>query len=99
MSTENKTQVYLEVLGERLRKLRIKKGYTTIKELDIDGVNALGLGYIERGQRDIKYTTLIKLCEAFDVSIQDLFLNFDEEITFETRKRNNADLITNKNQD
>ncbi len=60
-------------LGKRVRALRKKRG---LSQEDFAHASSLGrsfAGSIERGERDIRITTLCKLADFFKISIAELF--------------------------
>ena len=65
---EDKT-VLLE-LAKRIKTLRKRKGLTQAECYNDTGIN---FGRIERGIRDISFTTLLKLCAYFEIPAKDFF--------------------------
>lgn len=60
----------LLALAKRVKTLRKEKGLTqTVCYIDT-GIN---FGRIERGIRDISFTTFIKLCNYFEIEPKDFF--------------------------
>ncbi|MGB8190323.1 MAG: helix-turn-helix transcriptional regulator [Chitinophagaceae bacterium] len=78
MKSEKKKQsldvdVEIQKLGARIKHLRIKKGYTNMDFFAYDhGFNRSQYGKYEKG-KDLQYSTLIKLLNAFNVSYEDFF--------------------------
>lgn len=68
----------LLALAKRVKTLRKEKGLTQAVCYIDTGIN---FGRIERGKRDISFTTLYKLCVYFDISFKDFFENSFEELT------------------
>ncbi len=64
----------LLALAKRIKALRKEKGLTQAVCYIDTGIN---FGRIERGKRDISFTTLYKLCRYFDVSFETFFDGFD----------------------
>lgn len=68
---DNTQEVLLEKLARRVKQLREEKGLTQY-QCYID--TKIHFGRIERGERDISFTTLFKLCDFFEMNV-DEFLN------------------------
>lgn len=63
----------LEKLGKRLRELRLKKGYTSLEIFAYEhGFGRAQYGRYELGQ-DLQFTTLVRLINCFDMSLEDFF--------------------------
>lgn len=56
-----------KVIGERLKKVRIKKGYTQEKLAEILNVSIAYISRIETGKTQISLKRLDELCSLFDV--------------------------------
>ncbi|WP_347923358.1 helix-turn-helix transcriptional regulator [Pontimicrobium sp. SW4] len=67
-STVDKS-VLLE-LAQRVKALRKERKLTQAMCLNDTGIN---FGRIERGKRDISYSTLIKICEYFEIEPSEFF--------------------------
>ena len=69
MEEFSKKEVLL-VLAKRVKKLR--------KEKDVSQQNAyndtrIHFARIEQGRRDISYTTLVRICKYFDITLDEFF--------------------------
>lgn len=67
----------IKLLASRIKQLRQDKGYTSQETFAYD--NGYTLSYysrLERGE-DIRFTSLIKVCSALGVSIEEFFSGFD----------------------
>lgn len=63
----------LKKLGERIKQLRIKSGYTNYEYFAYENdISRAQYGRYERGE-DIRFGTLIKLISAFDLTIDEFF--------------------------
>ncbi|WP_428909048.1 helix-turn-helix domain-containing protein [Niallia sp. Krafla_26] len=80
------------MIGERLKRLRIQKGYSISKLSKLTGISKSYISYIERDlQNNPSYQILIKLADALDTSIDYLLGNAqnpntpspDEQITLD----------------
>jgi len=68
------------LLGRRIRSLRNAKGWT---QQDLGGradINYKFLGEIERGQQNPSFQILVKIADALEVELPELF-RFDQEIS------------------
>lgn len=65
-------------IGERIRILREKSGYTQNSLADKAGVSQTHLRRVELGQADIAVGHLQLVCDALDISVRDFF-NINEE--------------------
>lgn len=57
-------------LASRIKKLRLEKKLTQEDAYNDTGIH---FGRIEQGKRDISFTTLKKICDYFDISLEELF--------------------------
>ena len=63
----------LKKLAERLKYLRKKKGYTNMDIFAYEhGFGRAQYGRYENGQ-DLRYTTIVRLANCFDMSIKEFF--------------------------
>ena len=63
----------LKKLGERIRQLRIKKGYTSYEYFAYEhNLPRSQFGRYERGE-DLKYSSLLKILDAFDMTVEEFF--------------------------
>ena len=65
-------------IGERIRILREKSGYTQNSLADKAGVSQTHLRRVELGQADITVGHLQLVCDALDISVKEFF-NVSEE--------------------
>ena len=71
--TDEKSEREFQKLGDRIKQLRLKKGYTSYEIFAFEnGINRAQFGRYERGE-DLRYSSLLKVCEALDISIKDFF--------------------------
>ena len=64
----------LLILGQRIRFERLKKGLSQEELAEKTDLSRRAISCIECGVNDPKYTTLIKISEALDINISNLFL-------------------------
>ncbi len=65
-------------IGERIKNLREKSGYTQNALADKAGVSQTHLRRVELGQADITVGHLQLICDALEISVKDFF-NINEE--------------------
>lgn len=60
-------------LGQRIKSLRIKKGFTNYEYFAYEkGFSRAQYGRYENGQ-DLQFTTLVRLVKAFDITLEEFF--------------------------
>ena len=64
-------------LGERIRKMRTKLGYTQESFADACGLHRNYMGAIERGEQNITIKTLQIIARGLDTSVSKLFAGLD----------------------
>ncbi len=63
----------LKIIGEAIRIERLKKHYSQEKLADLADIpNFQHLGQIERGNVDMRVSTLLKILRALDLKLEDL---------------------------
>lgn len=68
-----KAPAHLVKLGERIRQVRIAKGYTNYENFAFDhDIPRAQFGRYERGQ-DLRFSTLVKIVTAFDMTLEEFF--------------------------
>jgi len=60
-------------LGERIRKLRKKRGWTQVEMAEKVGIDRSFLADIERGKRNVSILNLSHICQGLGVSISQMF--------------------------
>ena len=60
-------------LGNRVRKLREKRKWSQEELAHQSGLARSFTGAIERGEKDLRLTTLVKLANTFNIPVRDLF--------------------------
>jgi transcriptional regulator with XRE-family HTH domain len=66
----------LLALGRALRKARRERDLSQEAVGQLAGMHANHVGTIERGAKDPRATTLLRLCEALDISPAELFAGY-----------------------
>jgi len=64
-------------LGQRIRKIRCKLGYTQESFADACGLHRNYMGAIERGEQNITIKTLQIIARGLDTSVSKLFAGLD----------------------
>ncbi len=89
--SSNNFAIAMEVI-EKIRMLRLSKGYSQEYIASRIGIETVNYGRIERGQAKLTVERLLKICEILEVSPSDLFdekqnqvLNYLKKI-YETEK-------------
>lgn len=63
----------LKKLGERIRQLRIEKGYSSYEYFAYEhNISRAQFGRYERGE-DLYFSSLIKVINAFDMTMEEFF--------------------------
>lgn len=63
----------LEKLGNRIRQLRIEKGYTSYEYFAYEhNISRAQFGRYEKGE-DMRYTSLLKVAQAFGMTLEQFF--------------------------
>lgn len=64
---------YFKQLGERIKALRMQKGYTSHELFAYEhDFNRTQYGRYERGE-DLRFSTLLRIIEAFDMTVTEFF--------------------------
>ena len=62
----------LEILGERVRKRRIALGWTQEHLADVAEIDRSYIGGVERGERNVTFTMLCRICAALRCDVSSL---------------------------
>ena len=62
-----------KALGRRVRDLRLKKKWSQEDLAHESGLARSFTGAIERGEKDLRLTTLVKLANTFRITVSQLF--------------------------
>ena len=70
----------LELLGERFKKFRKEKGFTNYEQFAFkNDINRAQYGRYEKGTDDLRFSSILKVLRALNVSLSDFFADgFDE---------------------
>lgn len=81
MRTKKEITKEQKQLGERIKSLRKQKGYTNSEYFAYDHkIPRAQLGRYERGE-DLRFTSLVRIVKAFDMSLEEFFSEGFEDIT------------------
>jgi len=72
MKTADADQVYAEV-GKRIVEARTAKGLSQEKLSTESGIDRSHIGYIEQGRRKPTLSTICKIANSLDISLEQLF--------------------------
>jgi transcriptional regulator with XRE-family HTH domain len=73
MKEKNANSIELKKLGERIKSLRLKRGYTNYENFAYDNdIPRAQYGRYENGQ-DIRYSSLAKVIKALGVTMEEFF--------------------------
>ena len=80
-------QQVLLALGERMRQLRDKQGFSQEAFADHCGLHRTAVSLIERGKRVPSLTTLLTISGGFGISVSDLLRGVDKGVAIKKRRR------------
>jgi len=73
MENNDLKEQVLKELGERIKALRIKKGYTSYEYFAYEhNISRAQFGRYERGE-DLRFSTLARIITAFDMTFEEFF--------------------------
>ena len=61
-------ETYLRIIGQNIRSTRLRKNISQEALASMAGLDRSHIGYIERGEKDIRISTLIKISSALDIA-------------------------------
>ena len=64
------------IFGQRIRKLRLKRGLTQVKLAKLARINSSYAADVERGERNLSLLNILKLAGALRVHPSKLFVKF-----------------------
>lgn len=73
-----KTELLTIKLGKRLRDLRLAKGYSQEGFAEAAKIDRAGYGRIERGEVDLRLSTLERLAKTLKITMSDLLVGIDK---------------------
>ncbi len=79
MKSKNE-EIALKKLGERIRELRIKKGYTNYEHFAYEnGISRTQYGKYETGE-NMKFLTFLKVLKGLDITVNEFFEGLDIDL-------------------
>jgi transcriptional regulator with XRE-family HTH domain len=75
----------LEALGQRIRELRLKQGYSQESFADYCGVHRTFMGTIERGESNLSFSNLVKISQGLGITLSQLLSGLEKRAA--SRKR------------
>jgi transcriptional regulator with XRE-family HTH domain len=86
MATENEKQLYLQLLANRIRDLRVKAGYTNYEYFAYEHeIGRAQYGRYERGT-DMRFTSIVKVAQSFGLTLEEFFSEGFEELYDQSSK-------------
>src|SRR5205807_4610157 len=67
-----------QALGERIRELRTQKGFSQERFAERCGIHRTFQGHLERGEKNASLMTLVRVAEALNVTLSDLFSGLEQ---------------------
>jgi transcriptional regulator with XRE-family HTH domain len=75
-------------LGQRIREVRVQRGFTSQEAFaDYLKVHRTFVGHLETGRKDFRLTTLIRIAEALEVPLADLFAGLEADRRLKLKRR------------
>lgn len=69
-----------EVIGERIKSLRVKKGFSQEKLAELADLDRTYIFSIESGKRNISIEVLLKIATALETKVATLIDNIEDEL-------------------
>jgi transcriptional regulator with XRE-family HTH domain len=69
----------IERLGQRIRDLRTKKGWSQEQFANICGVHRTYMGHLERGEKNVSFHTIERVANALAVTLAELFAGLEQD--------------------
>ena len=67
-------------MGERIRALRTKAGYSQESFADAAGVHRTYMGTLERGEANVSLSNLHKIATALGITLSELFRTVEKRV-------------------
>lgn len=85
MDNNSEKEIALKKLGERIKSLRIEKGYSSYEYFAYEhNISRAQFGRYERGE-DMRFSTLVKIISAFDMTFEEFFSKGFENIKIDLK--------------
>lgn len=69
----------LKALGQRIRELRLKRGYSQEGFADRCGVHRTFMGTVERGESNLSFQNLVKVSAALEITLSQLLSGLEKK--------------------
>jgi transcriptional regulator with XRE-family HTH domain len=73
-------QDILVALGQRIRELRLKRGYSQEAFADVCGVHRTFMGTVERGESNLSFSNLVKVSRALGITLSQLLSGLEKRV-------------------
>lgn len=80
-------QPILKALGQRIRELRSKQGYSQESFADHCGVHQTFMGTIERGESNLSFSNLVKVAEGLGITLAQLLSGLEKKAAQSAKER------------
>lgn len=60
-------------LGDRIRQLRSEYGWSQEHFATICGLHRTYMGHVERGEKNVSLSTVVRICDGLGIRVSDLF--------------------------
>ena len=68
----------LELMGKKLKEMRVKKGYTSYETFAFDNeINRMQYWRMEKGLSNMSIATLLRVLEVHKMTLKDFFKDFE----------------------
>src|SRR5580658_2481746 len=67
----------LKSLGQRIRELRVQRGWSQVEFADVCGVHRTYMGHLERGEKNVSFSSLVRVAGALSLPISELFTDLE----------------------
>ena len=76
---DNFTSLLLRALGQRIRELRLRQGYSQEAFADKCGVHRTFMGTVERGESNLSFQSIATVAVTLGVSLARLFTDLERK--------------------
>ena len=70
----------LRSLGGRIRELRVQRGWSQEEFADVAGVHRTYVGHLERGEKNVSFSSLVRVAETFGITLAELLTGVEEGV-------------------
>ena len=76
---DERNKLLLKALGQRIRELRVERGYSQETFADKCGVHRTFMGTVERGESNLSFQNIAKIATTLNVVLSSLFSDLEEK--------------------